>query len=47
MTEADTPPAIPKVRWIKSIGESRIKISHNRNRHFIFYLGIEETSKSP
>ena len=42
MTEADAPPDLPKVNWITLIGESRVTISHKRERHFFFHLGIEE-----
>ena len=47
MTEGDTLPALPKMRWIKPIGESQVKISRKRDRHFYFHLGIEDASKTP
>jgi 4-amino-4-deoxy-L-arabinose transferase-like glycosyltransferase len=44
MTEVETPPEIPDINWIGTIGESRVSISQTRNRHLYFHLGIESPS---
>jgi hypothetical protein len=41
MTEAETPPTLSDIRWIGTIGESRVSISQTRNRHLYFHLGVE------
>ena len=41
LTGDNVPPVLPEVRWFMPIGTSHVSISHNQQRQFKIYRGIE------
>jgi hypothetical protein len=41
LTGGDLPPALPGVRWLMPTATSQATISHNKQRQFTIYRGIE------
>ena len=41
LTGSNLPPTLPRVRWLKATGTSDVSISHNKQRQFKSFRGIE------